>query len=207
MDVDQDRPRRRSLRLAGYDYAEPGAYFVIICTQSRGCFFGKGIRRTMHLNDAGRMIQAIWNELTIRYTGVETDASIVMPNHVHGIIVLVGAAPCGRPHVERQAGAGRPQGAAPTLSLPNVMQRFKTLATKRYADGVKTLDWPRFHKRLWQRGYYEHVIRDDEDLNLVREYIMHNAARWDEDEENPKRKGATTLSARERRRFTANDKG
>jgi REP element-mobilizing transposase RayT len=74
------------------------------------------------------------------------------------------------------------------MSLPDVVHRFKTLTTKRYADGVKTLFWPRFHRRLWQRNYFEHIIRDDAEGNLVHEYIVYNPERWGEDEENPYRK-------------------
>jgi len=188
MGFDLEKPRRRSLRWPTFDYAEAGAYFVTVCAQGKKCLFGKVVDGEMRLNDAGRMVKSVWDELATQYAGVETDAFVTMPNHMHGIIVLVGAAPCGRPHVGVQAGNGQPRGVAPTMSLPDVVHRFKTHTTKRYADGVKTLFWPRFHRRLWQRNYFEHVIRDDAEWNLVREYIVHNPERWGEDEENPYRK-------------------
>jgi hypothetical protein len=80
--------------------------------------------------------------------------------------------------------SGQAQGPAPTLSAPDVVHRFKTLTTKRYADGVKQSGWPTFSGRLWQRNYYEHIIRNDESLNRIREYIVNNPAQWALDREN-----------------------
>jgi putative transposase len=128
---------------------------------------------------------------------------------VHAIIRLrprlVGAGPCACPDGDGQTnsdGKGQPRGVAPTdidgkarhgdthaLSLADVVHRFKTLTTKRYADGVKTQGWPAFHGRLWQRNYYEHVIRGEESLNRIRRYIENNPASWAFDEENPRAKG------------------
>ena len=174
-----ERRNRRSVRLKGYDYAGAGAYFVTICVQNRECLFGRIADGQMVLNDAGMMIQTVWNEIPPHYPGIEIDASVVMPNHIHGIIVIVGAAPRGRP-VD-----GQPQGVAPTLSLPDVVHRFKTMTTKRYADGVKQYGWRRFNGKLWQRNYYEHIIRSDDELNSIREYIAINPAQWALDRENP----------------------
>ena len=185
---------RRSIRLQGYDYSRAGAYFVTVCTQNRECMFGHIVGATprgcpdapcgrpeMALNDAGRMIQAVWDEIPINYSGIETDEFTIMPNHIHGIIVIVGATPCGRPDI------GQAQGPAPTtmLSLADVMHRFKTLTTKRYTDGVKQFGWPAFPGRLWQRNYYEHIIRNDDELNRIREYIANNPMQWELDRENP----------------------
>jgi REP-associated tyrosine transposase len=104
-----------------------------------------------------------------------------MPNHVHGIIVLVGA---GRSaHPER----GQPQGIAPAISLADVVHRFKTITTNRYIHGVKESGWPRFSGRFWQRNYYEHIIRNEEELARVREYVANNPLQWENDRENPSR--------------------
>jgi hypothetical protein len=84
---------------------------------------------------------------------------------------------------------GQPQGVAPTLGLPDVVHRFKTMTTKRYADGVKRLGWEPFRGRLWQRNYYEHIIRNEESFNRIREYILTNPMRWALDRENPHRVG------------------
>ncbi len=91
-----NRRNRRSIRLGGYDYSHTGAYFVTICTQHRECLFGDIVNGKMILNDAGRMVQTGWDEIPTRYPGIDIDAFQIMPNHIHGIIV-VGAAPCGRP--------------------------------------------------------------------------------------------------------------
>jgi REP element-mobilizing transposase RayT len=205
MPFDPERRHRRSIRLKGYDYHQAGAYFVTVCTQDRACLFGEVIGGEMRLNEAGQMVHDIWNDLPSFYPGVQTDAFIVMPNHMHGIIILVGAGPraclaqppvgadprvC--PHQQPQ-GTGQPQGVAPTLALPDVVHRFKTMTTKRYADGVKQLGWEPFRGRLWQRNYYEHIIRDEKSLNRIREYIVTNPMRWAIDNENPNREGVDPL--------------
>ena len=202
---DPNRHHRRSVRLDGYDYREPGAYFVTIVTQGRACVFGEVVDGVMRLNDAGRMVRTVWDEMPIHYPGVQTDEFVVMPNHILGMIVLrcdpaVGAAPSGRPEslpattappepgqTQRIADTlpGQPQGVAPTLSLPDVMHRFKTMTTKRYVDGVKRRGWPAFPGRLWQRNYYEHIMRNNESLTHIRQYVLENPARWHEDPENP----------------------
>jgi len=188
---ERDR-RRRSIRLKDYDYHHAGAYFVTIVTQDRRCLFGDVVDGKMQLNSAGQMIQAVWNDLSTYYRSVVTDAFAVLPNHLHGVIVLVGAGPCACPE-----SGGQPQGVAPTktrsayagvarhLSLPDVLHRFKTLTTQRYTLGVKENGWVRFHRRLWQRNYFEHVIRDEKSLNRIRQYILDNPARWQFDRENP----------------------
>jgi putative transposase len=180
---DPERLHRRSIRLKGYDYSQPGAYFITICTQDRACLFGEVVDGEMRLNDAGQMVQDVWDELPAFYPGVQTDAFIVMPNHIHGIIILVGAGS----HACLDE-IGQPQGVAPTrLSLPDVVHRFKTMTTKRYIDGVKKFGWTPFRRRLWQRNYYEHIIRNDHALQRIREYIWTNPLRWHLDRENPNR--------------------
>jgi len=205
-----ERHHRRSIRLKGYDYRQAGAYFVTICTQDRAFLFGQVVHDEMQLNDAGKMVYDVWNDLPAFYPGVQTDAFIVMPNHIHGIIILVGADPrvcpnagpracpdsgpraCpGQPSVGvgPRAYSGQPQGGAPTLGLPDVVHRFKTMTTKRYADGVRRLGWEPFRGRLWQRNYYEHIIRNEKSLNRIREYILTNPMRWELDRKNPHRGG------------------
>ena len=179
MKYNPEKHSRRSLRLKEYDYTQAGAYFVTIVTQRRACLFGNIEQSETRLNKAGEMVQTIWSELAYFYPGVETDVFVVMPNHFHGIIDLVGATPrgCPPPHADSQPDT--------IISLSDVVHRFKTLTTKRYTDGVKRFGWPRFVDRLWQRNYYEHVIRSDESLNRIREYIVNNPLRWSFDPENP----------------------
>jgi len=176
--------RRRSLRLADYDYAQTGAYFVTVCTNGRKCLFGKVINGEMGVNDSGGMVESVWSDIPKHYSEVNVDAFVAMPNHVHGIIFLgVGAGPRACPEEEHKM--GQPQGVAPTLSLPDVVHRFKSLTTTKYMNGVRHNNWPPFRGRLWQRNYYEHVIRNENELNLIREYILNNPAKWAFDRENP----------------------
>lgn len=190
MKYNPDIHHRRSIRLCGYDYSRNGMYFVTICTQDRLRLFGDIADGEMKLNDAGRMVRAIWDEIPAHYYGIEIDQFTVMPNHIHGIIKLVVAGPrachfsthacpdgIAQPQIE-----GQPQGVAPTgLSLPDVVHRFKTMTTKKYTDGVKQNGWQPFPAKLWQRNYYEHIIRDGASYSKIAEYIQTNPQRWTED--------------------------
>jgi putative transposase len=165
---------RRSIRLRGYDYSQAGAYFITICTHERIRLFGDIMNGEMRLNDAGRVVQMIWDELPNHYSGVETDAFVVMPNHIHGIILItetVGAiheSPLQSPRERRQ------------MLLPKIIGRFKMNTAKRINEMRHTPGAP-----LWQRNYYEHIIRDEESLNRIREYIANNPTQWELDRENP----------------------
>ena len=187
MTFNPDIHRRRSIRLKAHDYSSAGAYYVTVCGQNRECVFGKIVNAVMILNDAGRMVLTVWNEMPGRYPSVQIDSFVIMPNHIHGIIVLtgsnVGAGPRACPTQDTEK--GQPRRVAPTPSLPDVMYGFKSMTTTRYRYGVKEQGWPPFQKRLWQRNYYERVIRNDSEMERVREYITGNPARWLEDEENP----------------------
>jgi putative transposase len=116
-----EKHHRRSIRLKGYDYTQAGAYFVTIVAFHRACLFGHIVDGKMRPNDAGRVVQMVWDELPNHYSDVQCDAFVVMPNHVHGIIVLVGAG--GRACPQK----GQPQGVAPTISLADVVHRFKII--------------------------------------------------------------------------------
>jgi len=181
MKYNPDIHHRKSIRLKHYDYSQNGAYFVTICTQERACLFGEIINGKMVMNNAGRMVQNVWDGIESHYVGINTDAFIVMPNHFHGIIVIVGSGPRACPDV----GDVQPQGVAPTLSFPDVVHRFKTMTTKQYADGVKTQGWRSFRIRFWQRNDHEHIIRHGEDMNRIRQYIINNPLQWESDNENP----------------------
>jgi len=199
---------RHSIRLRKYDYSLPGSYFVTICTQNKKCLFGNVIDGKMILNDTGKMVQMIWNEIPQYYLGINIDQFQIMPNHIHGIIVIttepyVGADPCVCPGIgANPVGAdprvcpknngqtqgsviGQTQGSAPTVmasvGLSVIVQRFKSLTTKRYIGGVKYNNWPPFFIRLWQRNYYERVIRDEIELMKIRQYIMNNPDKWQND--------------------------
>jgi len=351
MRFDPERHRRRSMRLKGYDYSQAGAYFVTICTQGRACLFGEVVDGEMRLNDAGRMVVAEWERLPALFPNVVLDAFVVMPNHIHGIVILTdpaddatdgataigatisgattgGAATGGAttggattrvapttagddatpvgaglvpalstmagddatpvgaglvPALSTMAGddatpvgAGlvpapstpaqsvpapsvpapsmpapstpaqsvpapsvpvpstpaqsvpapsvpvpstpaqsvpapsvpvpstpaqsvpapsvpvpsTPAPSTPALSTPaptlgDVIGAFKSRVTVEYIRGVKTFGWTPFDRRLWQRNYYEHIIRNEETLNCIRRYIAENPIRWAFDRENP----------------------
>jgi len=130
------------------------------------------------------MAKDLWHEIPAHYSGIKIDEFIVMPNHIHGIIVITGADAKGQ--LERQG--GQTQGFAPTtagLPLPVIVQRFKMLTTKLYSDGVKQSGWRAFNGKLWQRDYYEHVIRNEDEFNDIRQYIISNPLKWSLDRENP----------------------
>ena len=185
--------KRRSIRIRGYDYARAGAYFITICTQNRALLFGEIVDGEMVLNDPGLMIARVWNELPIRFPHLELDACVVMPNHIHGIMVLhpesVDDQKSGGDHTlgEHNTQTGehkvRPYGTLPD-TVGRVIQAFKSITTHEYVRGVKQYGWPQFKGKLWQRNYYEHVIRNDAELNRIRKYITENPAQWALDREN-----------------------
>ncbi len=196
-----DIHHRRSIRLQGYDYSQAGLYFITICTQNRLCLFGEIKNGGMILTDAGTMIQTLWHEIPVYYRGFNIHEFVVMPNHVHGIIQII-SDPVSCPD-----NPGQPRGVAPTMSLSrtgrcpdptmslsrtgqyhksvmslsDIVHRFKTLTTKRYTDGVKNNGWQPFNKKLWQRNYYEHIIRDEKSYHSIAEYIQTNPLKWEDD--------------------------
>jgi putative transposase len=136
----------------------------------------------MHLNEAGDMVQKIWNELPDHYPHVETDEFIVMPDHVHGIIVIdpanVGAGL--KPALSEEERAGLKPAPTKRHGLPEIIRAFKTFSSRKINDARDTPGIP-----LWQRNYYEHIIRDEGELYALREYIRCNPSKWGEDDENP----------------------
>jgi putative transposase len=177
MKFDPQRHHRRSIRLKDYDYSQEGAYYVTIDVQNRECLFGEIVNHEMILNEAGKMIEEQWNALPERFPNIELDLHQVMPNHFHGIVLIVGASLVDDHLVV-------PQEKRPILG--DIVGAFKSITTNEYIKGVDNSNWPRFYKRLWQRNYYEHVIRDEADLNRIRDYIQSNPTNWDENEGNPK---------------------
>lgn len=215
MGYNPDIHHRRSLRLADYDYRDAGAYFVTICAYQRACLFGEVADGTMRLNDAGRMVQELWESLPSMFPSMRTEHHVVMPNHFHGIISIINGRgePCVRPpcisphhtiHGNRDHGDERVPGdnedfgdqknqgehkvrpyGTDENSLGRVIQAFKSLTTHAYIEGVNNRGWPSFPGRLWQRNYYEYIIRNEKDLANIRQYITENPLKWDLDENNP----------------------
>ena len=197
MPYDPNRHHRRSIRLKGYDYSQAGAYFITLCTQDRACLFGKVVNGEMRLNDAGRMVLAEWNRLPERFPHLVLDAFVVMPNHVHGILVITDPAPTAGATLGATVGAtvGATLVVAPTApTVGNIIGAFKSRVTVEYIRGVKTSGWPPFRGRLWQRNYYEHIIRNERALNAIRQYIMENPRRWHRDREKEARSASDPLA-------------
>ena len=185
--MDSPRRHRRSIRLKGYDYRQPGAYFVTICTHRWQSLFGEVIDGEMVLNPVGRIVEKEWLKAAVVRSNVTLDEFVIMPNHLHGIIVMgdsnVGAtcqvAPTRAHSVIRASDTKRAKGPK-AGSLGAIIGQFKRTATMR----INRLRGTR-RKPVWQRNYYEHVIRSDESLNRIRAYIHYNPARWDLDKYNP----------------------
>ena len=195
----RDAWHRHSIRLPDFDYARNGAYFVTICIQDRACLLGSLSDGTLCPSDAGRMVATHWEDLPGRFPGLALDAFVVMPNHFHGVLILdkneagereegehevrpyADLAPragetCVRPQSRiRSQPLNRPNGTAED-SVGRIIQAFKSLTTTAYTRGVQTLGWPEFQGRLWQRNYYDHIVRDDADLSRIRTYIATNPA-------------------------------
>jgi putative transposase len=166
---------RRPLRLKNYNYSSQGAYFVTICSYQREPLFGQVVNEEMKLNETGRIVESVWYDLSNHYFDIELDQFVVMPNHIHGIIVLRGSVEAGlKPAPTRLKNHG----------LPEIVRALKTFSSRAINLFLKT---PK--RIIWQRGYFEHVIRDEEGLNKIREYIINNPFSWPLDRENQARIG------------------
>jgi putative transposase len=186
-----DIHHRHSIRLRDFDYAGNGAYFVTICVQGRECLFGEIADCEIRLNDSGRMVESWWRESSNKFPSFEIDSFVVMPNHFHGIVLLNNrrGESCIRPskegdHEDQGDHEDRPYGTHAD-SLGRIFQAFKSMTTVEYVRGVERFGWPQFPGRLWQRNYYERIIRNEAELNVLREYIAENPMKWAEDKENP----------------------
>ncbi|MDD3580050.1 MAG: transposase [Desulfobacca sp.] len=193
MKFDPKKYHRRSIRLSGYDYSQAGAYFITFCTHQRQSLLGQVIDGQMVLNAAGQAVWEVWEMLPGRFPTISLGDFTVMPNHVHGIIIIDTTSGAGQvlpknnmhPSSGRGAAGRAPeatsQGAASSApTLGQIMRAFKSIS----AITVNRL-LGRSGQSLWQRNYYEHVIRDEKSLNRIREYIMTNPLRWHLDRENP----------------------
>ncbi len=173
--------QRRSIRLKGYDYSEIGAYYVTICTWRRECLFGNIVDRIVHLNEYGTIINKEWSQTEIIRLTVELDRYIIMPNHFHGILIINNGDGRGNAQGHVQRAPTFEQFGKPTSnSIPTIIRLFKSTTTKQINQLRNTPEMP-----VWQRNYYEHVIRNEDELNRIREYIVNNPLQWEKDENNP----------------------
>ena len=178
---DETGKRRRSIRLSGYDYSQPGAYFVTICTRDRECLFGEIINSEMQLNIWGTIVQEeLVRTPTVRLT-IEIDAFVVMPNHIHVIVAIdstngVGAHSCAPLPQESRTRLYRQK-----RSLGSFVDGFTSTVAKRINRSGNSPGIP-----IWQRNYYERIIRNENELNDIRQYIRNNSLQWELDENNPR---------------------
>ncbi len=189
---DRDKHHRRSIRLQGYDYTQAGAYFVTIVTYGRELLFDDPVLR--------RVAETMWQRIPRHFPHVELDEWVVMPNHIHGIVVItdVGATHSTGVASATESGSGDvepdsakrvsgnasplPPTGPPSGSLGAIVGNFKSVTARRINRIRKTPGVP-----VWQRNYYERVIRNERELSAIRQYIRDNPARWAEDQENPNR--------------------
>jgi REP element-mobilizing transposase RayT len=167
-------PQRRSVRLPGYDYTSPGAYFITIVTRDRQVLFGEVSLGEMHLNPYGQIVLEEWLRSGEIRSELEVEASVVMPNHLHGILVLSNVKARGTVPL-RQSFAKPVSG-----SIPTIIRSFKAASAKRINEARGTPGLA-----VWQRNYHEHVVRDEKDLDRIYQYILNNPLQWELDEENP----------------------
>jgi putative transposase len=175
-----DFHHRRSVRLKEYDYTQAGAYFVTICTRGKECLLGEIADGEVRLNPSGEIVAECWNDLPRHFQNVAVDEFVVMPNHVHGILIIVddrrgrGKA-CLAPTIPPVGQFGRPIPG----SLPTIVGSFKSASTRRINESRGTPG-----ATIWQRGYYELIVWNEKELNPVRQYIAGNPLKWASDPEN-----------------------
>lgn len=204
---------RKSIRLKGYDYSQAGLYFITICVNRRNnplwLPFGNVINGEMILNDAGKMVENEWLKLPQRFTNIELHEYVVMPNHFHAIMEIAGATLVVAQHktVAQNNKSGQPQLSGEHYYRGNQYCRGNHKGLPRRANqkpwviwwvrfnpslrsltsvGVKQHGWKSFNNKLWQRNYWEHIIRDEQSCHRITEYIINNPKHWDVDKLNKK---------------------
>jgi putative transposase len=162
---------------------------VTVCTRDRACLLGEIVHGEMRLNEAGEIARRHWEDIPHHFLHVVLDAMAIMPNHVHGVIVIRDSCRGEASSLTTKTDASplrqRPNGTQPG-SLSAIVQNIKSISMRKMNAARGMPGTP-----IWQRGYYEHVIRNDAELTAIREYILANPARWDEDENNPELRNTT----------------
>jgi REP element-mobilizing transposase RayT len=168
---------RRSIRFKEHDYTQLGAYFITLCTQGRQCLFGNVAKGEMQLNYLGHVAFNCWEAIPDHFPHIELDTFVVMPNHLHGILVItdtfLGAWHCRVPTTEQ---FGKPVCG----SIPTVIRSYKSAVSKSL-----NIIWHTKGQSIWQRNFYEHISREQKSLHKIRQYILDNPQRWVDDPENP----------------------
>ncbi|MFU8797209.1 MAG: transposase [Gammaproteobacteria bacterium] len=178
---------RKSVRLKGYDYGCNGAYFITVCTRNREYLFGKVTREhRIELNITGNVALTCWKNLPEHFPPVNLDTFIIMPNHIHGILYITSTPTVGATHAS-------PMMMCPSIYLSPNVENTTTYKNPRgpkrgsvaaIIGAYKSTVSRQSGMSIWQRGYYEHIIRDENELNRTREYIINNPAQWGLDQDN-----------------------
>ena len=193
MPYDPQKHHRRSIRLKGYDYRQAGAYFITLCIRERECILGEVINGRVYLSQLGQIVQKEWYRTAAVRRNVELDVFVIMPNHIHGIIIITDNSRATRQNLsispddcEKRVAPTReimekprPKGAA-SGSLGAIVGQLKSMSAKRINRVRQTPGVP-----VWQRDFYDHIIYRSESLQAIRQYILDNPLRWTDDSENP----------------------
>jgi len=191
MNNDRVLPARRSIRLRDYDYRSAGAYFVTVCAEGRRCLFGGVGDGSMQLSADGELVRRCWQEVPSHFPAVELDEWQIMPNHLHGILLITQGPASEAPSSLHRPQTNRPRPPSPRAgSLAVIVGSFKAAATRAIRGRIGQPS-----AAVWQSNYYEHVIRNEDSLNRIREYVTTNPLRWQLDRENPSRTGDDEFDA------------
>ena len=184
MSEEEIKPRRKSIRLQGYDYSQPGVYFVTICTHDRNCLFGEIVDGRMILNEMGEIVESEWIKSPEIRSEIELDVFQIMPNHFHAVVFIM--------DLHDDDSAVGATGRSPLQSNPNPSKGPRPKSLSSLIAGFKSAVTTNINHfrgipgaKLWQRNYYDRIIRDDNELNRIREYIIYNPLKWDLDHDNP----------------------
>jgi putative transposase len=183
MKFDLQKHHRRSIRLPDYDYSQPGVYFITLVTRGRECLFGEIKDGEMHINEAGQIVWNVWGSLPVRYPQIGLGAASVMPNHFHGNIIIHETATVGAIHelpLPSPSTRVTDQMERRRMTIPLVVGYFKMNTAKQINKILDSEGVP-----VWQRNYYEHIIRSEEEYSRIQQYIETNVQNWVDDEENP----------------------
>ena len=171
MPYDPEKHHRRSVRLKGYDYTQPGVYYITICTKERQCIFGEVINGKMQLNFLGYLAHICWLDIPNHFSCFQLDTFVIMPDHIHGLLAIVNntLVTTQQKPVPTREKFGQPVRG----SIPTAIRSYKGAVTRFIHRFCETTEVP-----VWQDGFYESIIRDEKTLNCKRQYIINNPQRW-----------------------------
>ena len=176
MRYDPTKHNRRSIRLKGYDYTQSGWYFITICTYQKHCLFSAIANSQSILNKFGKIASECWLAIPQHFSTIELDEFVVMPNHIHGILIITDSPNCKALSCPYQGEFGKPVAG----SIPTIIGSFKSAVTRKINIARNSSGSP-----VWQRNYYDHIIRDEKSLNQIRKYIINNPLSWEQDRLHP----------------------